>query len=641
MRRSKKILALALAAALALLPSAALAAEEKPERGVLTYTEHIKPQYEDAQGFSDGLAAVKKNGKWGYIDTDGKVVIPFRYDQAYPFNEGKAVVGMLADTEDLGVREYYDEGQDEWLPDPDGVHDYLYHYSAGFLDKNGRHTPFRDGDGKQAAYLTGSQEVTNSFGNIFHNGYAILTVELGQGGDCLYDAGGKEVRLTYREGDYESWAMPLDYPVNEGYAATYEGMYNLASHTLLTAPAWTEDGEEFECYGGCRPFNQGLAPVWLHSGYSGYGEERLGFMDTSGRWAIEPFPAGSHWINGVETIFRIFGETGLAIIQDQQGMYGAIDKSGQTAIPFQYEDLRIISEGLIPFKSQGKYGYLDAGDLSVAIPAQYDNATSFNNGLAVAVSGDSAFLIDWKGNPVPGADKLKTSVYFREDEDGGMYYTNPDEYVVIEERGRYGYGHVEYLPNLPGRDEMSPWAYDDVTAAIEENFVPVYLQNLYLNNIKRGEFCDTVIQAVTEILDTDAEALVKARTGKTLSDWEKGYPFNDSTDSSVIAAYALGIVAGRGDGTFDPYATISRQEAAAFLTRGAKVLGMDTAVIQPSDFADGGDVAEWARDSVSYVSQIKVMNGTGEDRFTPLGSYSREQSFATIYRLYQAMLAQQ
>lgn len=309
-------------------------------------------------------------------------------------------------------------------------------------------------------------------------------------------------------------------------------------------------------------------------------------------------------------------------------------------IPFQYEDLRLVSEGLIPFQENGKYGYLDASDLSVAIPAQYENATGFSDGLAVVYDGTKAFLIDWKGNPVPGADKLKPSVYFWV-EDGSRHYQNPEEYVVIEENGKYGYGHIEYLPPLPERDEMSDWAYEEVTAAIEENLVPVYLQSLYRSNIKRGEFCDLTVQAVTEILGVDAEELVQQRTGKALSAWFEEYPFSDCANSNVIAAYALGIVSGRGDGTFDPYATITRQEAATLLTNGAKALGMDTTVITQASFADIDAVANWAKNSVDFVAQIHVMNGTNEGKFAPAGTYSREQSFMTIYKLYQALLETQ
>ena len=35
---------------------------------------HIKPQYDEAHSFSEGLAAVCKNEKWGYIDYNGRLV---------------------------------------------------------------------------------------------------------------------------------------------------------------------------------------------------------------------------------------------------------------------------------------------------------------------------------------------------------------------------------------------------------------------------------------------------------------------------------------------------------------------------------------------------------------------------------------
>ena len=50
--------------------------------------------YENAESFSDGLAAVKKGGKWGYIDKEGKVVLPFAYSYAGGFEEGAAYVSI-------------------------------------------------------------------------------------------------------------------------------------------------------------------------------------------------------------------------------------------------------------------------------------------------------------------------------------------------------------------------------------------------------------------------------------------------------------------------------------------------------------------------------------------------------------------
>lgn len=84
--------------------------------------------------------------------------------------------------------------------------------------------------------------------------------------------------------------------------------------------------------------------------------------------------------------------------------------------------------------------------------------------------------------------------------------------------------------------------------------------------------------------------------------------------------------------------TITRQEAAAFLARSAKVLGMDTSKVESASFADGGTVGVWFTDAVNFVYQINVMGGTGGNNFTPLGTYTREQSFVTIYRLFRAVL---
>ncbi|MCL2166791.1 MAG: WG repeat-containing protein [Clostridiales bacterium] len=49
--------------------------------------------YEDAKPFSnEGYAAVKKNGKWGFIDTDGTAVIGFEFDEALSFGQHLAAV---------------------------------------------------------------------------------------------------------------------------------------------------------------------------------------------------------------------------------------------------------------------------------------------------------------------------------------------------------------------------------------------------------------------------------------------------------------------------------------------------------------------------------------------------------------------
>jgi len=52
----------------------------------------IPPTYCDATGFSEGLASVKFDGKWGYIDVNQKTRIAFSFDYAARFKYGHAIV---------------------------------------------------------------------------------------------------------------------------------------------------------------------------------------------------------------------------------------------------------------------------------------------------------------------------------------------------------------------------------------------------------------------------------------------------------------------------------------------------------------------------------------------------------------------
>jgi len=54
-------------------------------------TVKIKPEFDSANRFSDGLAAVKKDGRWGYVNLEGRIVIDYHF-LAEPgfFSEGRA-----------------------------------------------------------------------------------------------------------------------------------------------------------------------------------------------------------------------------------------------------------------------------------------------------------------------------------------------------------------------------------------------------------------------------------------------------------------------------------------------------------------------------------------------------------------------
>ena len=52
----------------------------------------IAPQFDLADPFSEGLGDVELGGKWGYVDGEGNVAIPLEFDFASPFSEGLGLI---------------------------------------------------------------------------------------------------------------------------------------------------------------------------------------------------------------------------------------------------------------------------------------------------------------------------------------------------------------------------------------------------------------------------------------------------------------------------------------------------------------------------------------------------------------------
>ncbi|MEE9351354.1 MAG: WG repeat-containing protein, partial [Thiotrichaceae bacterium] len=74
----------------------------------------IKDTFQNVSSFSEGLVSVKKKGKWGYINKKNEVVIPLKYDRAYDFHDGVAVVvsdknRFFIDTQGRPLSEHYDD----------------------------------------------------------------------------------------------------------------------------------------------------------------------------------------------------------------------------------------------------------------------------------------------------------------------------------------------------------------------------------------------------------------------------------------------------------------------------------------------------------------------------------------------------
>lgn len=181
-------------------------------------------------------------------------------------------------------------------------------------------------------------------------------------------------------------------------------------------------------------------------------------------------------------------------------------------------------------------------------------------------------------------------------------------------------------------DQPSDWALEAVQTAREAGLVPEKLDSAYDRAATRAEFC-ALAAAVYRSWETEG-LLGKVEKDTVL--------FTDCKEGDVLLCASVGIVNGVGGGRFEPGRSLQRQEAASMLHRlGALRADYDGSVQGrlPHVFADGADIASWARNDINWVYRHGIMTGTGGNAFEPAGEYTREQSIATMLRLYAAQYA--
>lgn len=182
--------------------------------------------------------------------------------------------------------------------------------------------------------------------------------------------------------------------------------------------------------------------------------------------------------------------------------------------------------------------------------------------------------------------------------------------------------------NIPNINTASDWAKSDIKAAITKGFVPSQLQNNYKNNITRAEFCRLAVKYIENMLSKNIDTILSENAvSRDVS------VFSDTKDNDILAAFALDIVKGTGNGKFSPSDKISREQAATMIRNACKLLGMDIYNFQDADFADMKSVSDWALDGVNFCRSNGIMNGTGNNMFSPKDTYTIEQSISTFIKI--------
>lgn len=232
------------------------------------------------------------------------------------------------------------------------------------------------------------------------------------------------------------------------------------------------------------------------------------------------------------------------------------------------------------------------------------------------------------------AKRVYTDEYGQEED---MYSKGDDHFVILSHqkaqkvRNESGVVYVVHFKSeLPeaasthtfSGEKPSSWAQNQVGLAIEAGIVPQSLQSGYTDAATRADFCALVVTLLEKYL------------GMTLPAEET---FRDTDDINVRKAATIGIVQGTGNGTFNPDAPLTREQAATMLERAYRVSLRYLQGGGTSGFADSASVSSWAADAVAKMENSGIMTGVGSNQFKPQDPYSREQSIITMLRLDRLM----
>lgn len=167
--------------------------------------------------------------------------------------------------------------------------------------------------------------------------------------------------------------------------------------------------------------------------------------------------------------------------------------------------------------------------------------------------------------------------------------------------------------------EYSEWSEAYIQKAINNDFLTKDMQYGYKEYITRQHFCEIVYNM---LIKWGMESISTSQV------------FDDTNSLPVNSLYAMGIINGKSEKNFYPNDGLSREEAAAILSRVAMLMDVKTNVSE-FKFDDDNEISDWARESVYRMYSCNVMNGISNKLFSPKNKYTKEQAITTVVRLYE------
>ncbi|GKX30271.1 hypothetical protein SH1V18_27510 [Vallitalea longa] len=333
----------------------------------------IDADYSGTGSFSEGLAEVSNNSKWGYIDTEGNLKIPFCYDITTPFRKGRALV--VKD----GKRIIIDKNGVEYTPsDIDTCYQILSGFIYGLEDA---YFGFDRDNKKGLMDKYGKKIIPSIYEDFqsFHDGL-VVAYDTDEDENTQYTVYDKHGNIIVPEGLYD---YINDY--NEGLTSvTKDNQYAVIDTEGNVVIPFGE-------YSSIGTFYEGLASAKKNG--------KRGFINSKGE-IIVPFIYDYMWL---------FND-GFTYVKKNK-KYGLIDKKGNEVIPCEYDSLDYLGgsyENIVlvgkggqesyfiddPYlndrinTSNKKFGFINTEGKNVT-PITYDYAELFYNGFAkVAIGGN-------------------------------------------------------------------------------------------------------------------------------------------------------------------------------------------------------------------------------------------------------------
>lgn len=321
----------------------------------------IEPILNEPSKFNAGLMPVNDNGLWGYMDPDGNWAIEPQFLIALPFSEGYATVGLLDET--------------------------LTHPVYSIINHTGRTiTQFRDGCGRGWPFNKSVAVVGWD-----NQKYAVVD----RTGGMVFDTQFEQFR-----GDESTYQILFDGLI----AVQSEGKWGF----IDSAGEWIIEAQ-FE---DSDYFHNRLCSVKQ--------DGKWGVIDTTGEWVIEP-----------QYSWYVRFNDGLAPVE-VDGKYGYIDTEGKTVIDFRFDYAQDFYNGVAQVHTSEGWGLIDKEGNWVLEPV-YEQMSQFTQGLAaVQVTSENWGYIDTTGKLVFDGFRCTTPFY----EDGyAAVMTQEGKWTVVDDVG--------------------------------------------------------------------------------------------------------------------------------------------------------------------------------------------------------------